>query len=171
MKRLTLMRHANAKWKDREVADFERPLNRRGNSEAEAMGRRLAELDLVPDLILTSAATRTRQTADIVAKQLKIAARQVHSDESLYLAKAKDILLAIHATGPKVPHLLVVGHNPGISKLADQLGAKYDEEELPTGALCSLTFDTRSWAAFDKHTLRDSLYEAPPASLFSALGF
>jgi phosphohistidine phosphatase len=163
------MRHANAKWKDREVADFERPLNRRGNSEAEAMGRRLAELDLIPDLILTSAATRTRQTADIVAKQLKIGARHVRSDEALYLAKAKDILLVIHGTGPKVPHLLVVGHNPGISKLADQLGAKFDEEELPTGALCSFTFDTRTWSSVARDLMRDSLYEAPPAGLFSSL--
>jgi phosphohistidine phosphatase len=171
VKRLTLMRHANAKWKDREVADFERPLNRRGNSEAEAMGRRLAELNLIPDLILTSAATRTRQTADIVAKELKVSVRHVRSDESLYLAKAKDILAAIHGTGPRVPHLLVVGHNPGISKLADQLGATYDDEEFPTGALCSLTIDTRSWSSVAKDLLRESIYEAPPAGLFSALGF
>ena len=46
MKRLTLMRHADAQWKDPEVADFARPLNRRGHSEAEAMARRLIELKL-----------------------------------------------------------------------------------------------------------------------------
>lgn len=42
MKRLTLMRHGDAQWKDPEVADFARSLNRRGGSEAEATGRRLA---------------------------------------------------------------------------------------------------------------------------------
>jgi phosphohistidine phosphatase len=113
VKRLTLMRHGNAKWKDPEVADFERPLNRRGVGEGEAMARRLAELALVPTLILASPATRTKQTADIVARELGLSSRHVRTDETLYLARAEDILKVIQATGPRVPHLMIVGHNPG----------------------------------------------------------
>jgi phosphohistidine phosphatase len=63
VKRLTLMRHGDAQWKDPEVADFARPLNRRGNNEAEAIARRLSELQLIPDLIITSPARRAAQTA------------------------------------------------------------------------------------------------------------
>ena len=46
MKRLTLMRHADARWKDAGISDLERPLNRRGTTAAEAMARRLLELEL-----------------------------------------------------------------------------------------------------------------------------
>src|SRR5690242_2465976 len=101
------MRHGNAKWKDPEVADFERPLNRRGVGESEAMARRLAELTLVPTLIIASPATRAKQTADIVARELGVSARQVRTEEALYLARSEDILKVVQATGPRVPHLMI----------------------------------------------------------------
>ena len=169
MKRLTLMRHGNAKWKDASVADFERPLNRRGIGETEAMARRLIELTFIPTLIITSPSTRTKQTADIVARELGLTSRQVRTDELLYLARAEDILKVIQGTGPRVPHLLIVGHNPGISKAGTDLGAKYEGEDMETGAICSLTFDARSWVAIDKSCLRESTSEAPPARLLSSL--
>jgi len=169
VKRLTLMRHGNAKWKDPEVADFERPLNRRGVGECEAMARRLAELAFVPTLIITSPATRTKQTADIVARELGVAARHVRTDEALYLARAEDILKVIQGTGPRVPHLMIVGHNPGVSKAATDLGAKYEGEDMETGAIVSLTFDVRAWSAVAKAAVRECVSEAPPARLLSSL--
>src|SRR5207248_280159 len=63
MKRLTLMRHADARWNDPALPDLERPLNRRGAAAAEAMARRLLELELVPDLLLASPARRTGPAA------------------------------------------------------------------------------------------------------------
>ncbi|MBV9912339.1 MAG: histidine phosphatase family protein, partial [Sinobacteraceae bacterium] len=92
MKRLTLMRHADAQWRDPNITDFDRPLNRRGSAEAEAMSRRLGELGLVPAVLLTSTARRAQQTAEIVARQLGMATRLVHCEESLYLAAAPEIL-------------------------------------------------------------------------------
>jgi phosphohistidine phosphatase len=169
VKRLTLMRHGNAKWKDPEVADFERPLNRRGMGEAEAMARRLIELTLVPTLIITSPATRTKQTADIVARELGLPSRHVRTDESLYLARADEILKVIRATGPRVPHLMIIGHNPGISKAGTDLGAQYEGEDMETAAICSLTFDARTWGTVAKSSLRDRLSEGPPARLLSSL--
>ena len=88
MKRLTLMRHAEARWKDADLSDLERPLNRRGNAAAESMARRLLELQLVPDLLLVSPARRTRQTAEILARELSIPARRVLHEDALYLASA-----------------------------------------------------------------------------------
>lgn len=67
LKRLTLMRHADARWQDAGLSDLERPLNRRGTAAAEAMARRLLELALVPELLLVSPARRTQQTGEIVA--------------------------------------------------------------------------------------------------------
>ncbi len=169
MKRLTLMRHGNAKWKDPEVADFERPLNRRGMGEAEAMGRRLMELTLVPTLIIASPAVRARQTAEIVARELGVSSRHVRTDEALYLARADDIVRVIQATGPRVPHLLIVGHNPGISRVAQDLGVPYDGEEMDTGAICSMTFDSRGWSSVVAAALREIMSESPPMGLLSSL--
>ncbi len=102
MKRLTLMRHANAEWKDPQISDFDRPLNRRGQSEAEAMGRRLLELQLTPAILLASSARRAEQTAEIVARELGVGARNRRSEEPLYLTQAEDILRVVQTTGPRL---------------------------------------------------------------------
>ncbi|HEY8507157.1 MAG TPA: histidine phosphatase family protein, partial [Steroidobacteraceae bacterium] len=86
MKRLTLVRHGNADWKDSSVADFDRTLNRRGTGESEAIARRLLEQDLMPDLLVASAARRTTQTAEVLAREFGMSTRRVHRDEQLYLA-------------------------------------------------------------------------------------
>ena len=166
MKRLTLMRHANAQWKDPQISDFDRPLNRRGTSEAEAMSRRLIELKLIPTIVLTSSARRAQQTADIVAQELGLPPRNTHTDEGLYLATAADILRVIRTTGPRIPHLMIVGHNPGITELANLL-APNARIDLATAAMCSLTFDARTWADVKPGNLRDTQSEAPPARLFA----
>jgi len=166
VKRLTLMRHANAQWKDPQISDFDRPLNRRGISEAEAMSRRLIELKLIPTIVLASSARRAQQTADIVARELGVAPRKLRTDESLYLAAAEDILRVIQTTGPRIPHLMIVGHNPGISELANLL-APTAHVELATAAMCSLSFDSRSWSDVKAGNLREVHSESPPVRLFA----
>jgi phosphohistidine phosphatase len=167
VKRLTLMRHGDAQWKDPEVEDFVRPLNRRGSSESEAMGRRLIELALVPDCIMASPARRAQQTAEIVARELGLATRSIHFEEALYLAGAPEILRLARAFGPRVPHLMIVGHNPGISELASLLAPMADVGGLATAALCTITFDTDQWSAVGPRLARDVFNEAPPSRLFS----
>jgi phosphohistidine phosphatase len=167
VKRLTLMRHGDAQWKDPEVADFARPLNRRGSSEAEAMGRRLAELALIPDLIIASPARRAQQTAEILARELAVPPRSIHFEEALYLAGAQEILRLARTVGPRVPHLMIVGHNPGISELAQLLAPSADVGGLATAAICTITFDTGQWSGVGPSVARDVVNEAPPARLFS----
>ncbi|MDB6089785.1 MAG: hypothetical protein JWN85_2569 [Gammaproteobacteria bacterium] len=169
MKRLTLMRHGDAQWKDPEVTDFARPLNRRGSAEAEAMARRLAELTLIPDLLIASPARRTQQTAEIVARELALGPRNIRYEEALYLGGARDILKLVHAIGPRVPHLMIIGHNPGISELAHLLAPGGEIGGLATAAICTITVDTDQWSAAAPSFVRDVLNETPPSRLFGNL--
>jgi phosphohistidine phosphatase len=125
------------------------------------------ELKLIPTLLLASSARRAQQTADIVARELGVAARNARSEESLYLAPAADILRLVHTTGPRIPHLMIVGHNPGISEVANLFAPALITEDLATAAVCTLTFDSRTWAAVEASNLRDSLSESPPTRLFA----
>jgi phosphohistidine phosphatase len=165
--RLTLIRHANAEWKDASIEDFERPLNKRGSSEAEGIGKVLMEADLVPELLLVSTAKRTQQTAEIVSRMLGLPARRVKLLEPLYLARAEVLLTFAQGTGPKVQHLAMVGHNPGISELARDLAPK-DEvlSELSTGSAYTLTFTATSWSNLEGPASRAVRYD-PPAKLFN----
>jgi phosphohistidine phosphatase len=163
--RLTLIRHANAEWKDASIADFDRPLNKRGLGEADALGKILLENELVPELMLMSTARRTQQTAEILAKVLSLPARRVKPVEPLYLARNEVILTLAQTTGPNVKHLAIVGHNPGISELAGSLaGEGAAITELSTGAACTLTFNARSWAQIASPAER-AVQHTPPAKL------
>jgi phosphohistidine phosphatase len=165
MKRLTLIRHANADWKDANVPDIDRPLNKRGLSEADAIGKQLLEHELIPDLLLASPARRTQQTAEIIGRKLDLPQRRVKAQEGLYLATLDDILALVHATGPKVQHLAIVGHNPGLSEVAKYLAPGVITGDLTTGAACTLTFAARSWPGIHPPAARAEEIH-PPSKLF-----
>jgi phosphohistidine phosphatase len=169
LKRLTLVRHANADWKDSQVADFDRPLNRRGMAEAEATAKRLFEQQLTPDLVVTSPSRRTQQTADIIAREHGFGSRRVKRDEHMYLATAEDILKVIRNTGPKVEHLAVVGHNPGLSELMKLMAPDVGVAELATGACCTMTLNVTMWNSVALGGGRDAKYEAPPSGILGSL--
>jgi phosphohistidine phosphatase len=167
VKRLTLVRHANAQWKDPQLADFDRPLSRRGQLEAEAMGRRFVELHLAPTIVLTSPARRARHTAAIMVREVGLPPRNLRTEESLYLAPSEEILRIIHSTGPRIPHLMILGHNPGITEVSQLLAPLSQIREMTTAGMCSLSFDVRTWADVSADKLRDTLSEAPPARMFA----
>jgi phosphohistidine phosphatase len=159
-KRLSLIRHANADH-DADVRDFERPLSRKGQAEAMEMARRFQERGLVPDLILTSAATRTRETADTFAKVLGVPARLLQAEDSLYLAEGDQILAAIRAIGPRVGHLMVIGHNPGISAAAISLAPEAITNDLPTCGTLTMNVSCATWNLIDRRCVRESERDSP----------
>lgn len=162
MKRLTLVRHANAEWKDADLADFERPLNKRGIAEATAMGRRVRSEKLVPDLLLTSSAARALQTAECFAKELRLSDHLLKQEERLYLARPGDILTVVRETGSRIEHLMLVGHNPGISQLVRQLAGDPDRADLATASLCSMEFGADQWDTVNGSVLITVRNESPP---------
>jgi phosphohistidine phosphatase len=164
-KRLTLIRHANAE-QDSDVRDFERPLSRKGLSEANEMAKRFLERGLAPDLILTSAAVRTRETAETFAKVLGVAARLLQSDDSLYLAEGDHILKVIRGVGPRVGHLMVIGHNPGISAAAIALAPETVTADLPTCGALTMSVSCKTWNLIDRRCVRESEREVPSRKFF-----
>jgi phosphohistidine phosphatase len=164
LKRLTLIRHANAE-QDADVRDFERPLSRKGRNEAEEMAKRSLEREFVPDLILTSAAVRTRETADVFARILGVPARLLQAEDSLYLADGEHILNAIRGTGPRVTHLMVICHNPGISAAAISLAPEVITADLPTCGTLTMQFSC-AWAQIDRRAAKSPEKDAPKSSFF-----
>ncbi|MER8371853.1 histidine phosphatase family protein [Mesorhizobium sp. M1406] len=148
MKQLLLLRHAKSSWDDPALDDFDRPLTDRGLKAAHLMGRELAARDWLPELALVSPALRARDTWRLVAAELPAHA-QVALPDALYDASAADILSQIHQVDPSGGSLLVIGHNPGLEDLANQLAGprseakarKKLEEKFPTAALARFVFE------------------------------
>lgn len=145
MRRLTLVRHAKSDWKNSDLKDFDRPLNRRGMRQAPQVARQLAAQQVRVDLMVTSPAVRALETARIFARALDYPLRRLKQDERLYLAKPKDILEVVRGVGSRVRHLMLFGHNPGLSEFAQALVRDSDLDELPTSAVYSVELDIRSW--------------------------
>lgn len=154
---LWLLRHAEAQVEaaagDPSGGDHARALTRRGVAEATRAAARCAELGWQPELLLASSATRTRQTAEIVARCLGLAAGKIVVLDELYLADPDDIRRAAAQAGPRITRLMIVAHNPGISTFARQLA--------PDAALPG--FDTAGMARFELH-LEDWSQLAPGAA-------
>jgi phosphohistidine phosphatase len=143
MKRLLLMRHAKSSWKDSELPDHERPLKKKGQKDAEQMGKMLKSKDLTPDLILTSSAARASQTAEIVAEASKAGKKHVVVLDALYMAEPQNILDAIREHGKDQKTVMVIGHNPGMEAFLQI--ANGGVESLPTAAIAYVGVQVDKW--------------------------
>lgn len=147
--RLSLVRHAQAEnaWADQ--SDWDRELEPRGRRDAMEMGRRLAQQGAPPQRILASPAARTLQTARILADELGLEEGSIQPHEGLYLASAQRMLDITRTLGEEARHLMIVGHNPGISEFACQLCSEQGIDDLPTCAVCMLHFELRRWSELE----------------------
>ena len=149
MRRLTLIRHAKTEPARSEQEDWDRVLEPRGQRDAPEMARRLKRRKLKPDLILTSPAVRALTTASIMARELGVAAGKVIQDERLYLASPKAMLKVVHELGGGADHLMIFGHNPGITEFADQLSGERSIDNMPTCAVYTIEFAIDHWSELD----------------------
>jgi phosphohistidine phosphatase len=144
-RRLTLLRHGKAQSIDSCVEDFERALTRRGSIEAQEMAARIVHRDLIPDLILVSPAERTWATAEIIANACELDAKQVQCARELYLATPETTWRLITRRDSSLRHIMICGHNPGLSQLASRLGPKPLLRELPTAGIASAVWHNAHW--------------------------
>ena len=145
MKRVFFFRHAKSSWGNAALNDHERPLNRRGESDAPEMGARLAVKGMTPDRIVSSSALRARSTASLVARALGLVEEAVQIDSRLYLASLSEMLEVIHEQPDDLNSIMLFAHNPGMTFAANRLGG-YDIDNLPTCGVFGLQFETEMWA-------------------------
>jgi phosphohistidine phosphatase len=161
VRRLTLVRHAKSDWSLPGQPDWDRPLNRRGQRDAPEMARRLRSRRLKPDLVLTSPAVRAVTTATIIARELKVDAGRIAPDERLYLASPAQMLAVVRELGGSALHVMLYGHNPGITEFANRLSAGEQIDNLPTCGVFTATFDIANWDALDWGLGEDGTFDYP----------
>lgn len=143
MKTLLILRHAKSSWKDESLPDHDRPLNKRGKEEAPRMGRLIRELDLIPDLIISSTARRAQTTAKLVAEEAGYDG-EIILLRDLYAAAPEAYLEALETVGDKFQRVMVVGHNPGLEELVEALTGEY--QPMPTAALAQVSLPIEGWS-------------------------
>ena len=143
MLRLSLLRHGRAQWPAGRYRDYDRPLDSIGLQQADKAARQLAASANPPSRIVCSSALRTAQTAAAVSAALAGRGVALFEDRRFYMASLSQLLQLIGELGDEATHLLVVGHNPGLSELA--LHYQLTHGGLDTGQLCGADLPLANW--------------------------
>jgi phosphohistidine phosphatase len=144
MKTLTIFRHAKSSWNHPELSDHERPLNERGKRDAPVMGDRLKAAGIHPSLILSSSAERASNTARTVAKQIAYPIEFLQREPGLYHASVNKLLDIIAVQDEGFNSIMIVGHNPGLTDLANEFIPGLTSN-IPTAGFVSIKIDTDDW--------------------------
>jgi phosphohistidine phosphatase len=142
MKTLLLLRHAKSSWKQPELNDHDRPLNKRGKREAPKVGQYIKENDLVPELILCSTARRARDTAQAVIDEIGYEG-DIELLSDLYLSDLACYLDVLKRLPDDINRVLVVGHNPDLDALLTLLTDV--SQHLSTAALVQIDLPITNW--------------------------
>ncbi len=149
MKRtLVMIRHAKSSWGNPLQADFERPLNDRGNNDAPVMGSRLKSLGIIPDLIVCSTAKRTTQTAKHIAAATGYDFNKVKWEEKLYHCIPSVFDELICEVGAEIKTVFIIAHNPGITEFVNQLSHDFSTGNMPTCGIVACRFEADGWDSF-----------------------
>lgn len=162
--RLTLLRHGKAEPADAYPEDYERPLAHRGCIEAQEIAARLMKRNLVPDLILVSPAERAWATAEIIAATCELDAKQVQCARELYLASPERTWQLLAHRSASLGHIMICGHNPGLSAVASRFGPKPQRRELPTAGIATAVWYHAEWATLQPETA-DACEEDDPEDM------
>jgi phosphohistidine phosphatase len=155
MKTVLLLRHAKSDWGDPALADFDRPLAKRGLKDAPRMGKVLQDIDSVPDRIIASPAKRAKQTAELAAKACGYH-KSITWAPSFYGGDSEDLIEALKQLPDTIERAMLVGHNPTMEETASALllnsEASLDDEyaiRMPTASLMCLDLQIMDWATLE----------------------
>ncbi|MCK5555804.1 MAG: histidine phosphatase family protein [Alphaproteobacteria bacterium] len=168
MKTLYLLRHAHTLHAAPPgLSDHERMLSPRGLVEARKIGMFMLEHGMNPDFVLTSSAVRTIQTAQMILDTLfheTDCTVTNRSERGLYQASAREILNEIQKTDDNIDRLMLVGHNPSVSELAealDKTGNPLQFENFAPGTLAVFKAKYRNWKDFSPDSAFVEMFFAP----------
>lgn len=148
-KNLYLVRHAEATELGAGQKDIDRALTPTGYQDAPRIGRYLYLHECYPDLIISSDAIRAQTTAMLLAEQLKFERHKIQYTEEIYKASVRSLLGIINQQRDTYTQVIIVGHNPVLTYLAEYLTKKEIGSVVPCGVV-HLACKAESWMEFSE---------------------
>lgn len=150
--KLLLMRHAKSSWEDTDLPDEARPLNARGRAAAAVMASWIKDRGDIPDVVITSSATRSRETWEQIAKALGKTKAKVIVAKNLYSSGPSEMLSTLQDVPKSAKTVLMIGHQPVVSSFARKLAngstpasCARAYKKFPTGAIAVIEPHAKSW--------------------------
>lgn len=145
MRTLYLVRHAKSSWGNPGLRDFDRPLNERGFQDAPKMAQLLASQGVQPDLLVTSPAKRAITTAKFFAEILGVAEEALIKEPNIYEAHPNEVLRIISNLPEDAKTVLIFGHNPTFTEVANVFIENDFIENVPTCGVVKISSDAPTW--------------------------
>ena len=145
MKQLTVVRHAKSSWNYPDLADHDRPLNKRGERDAPAMGDRLAARGYRPQLVISSSANRALTTAMAIADAVGYPPDKIVVEERIYGIDVSRLIGLVQEVADTVDKVMVFGHNPTMTQMVGHLSSE-SLDNLPTCGVAQFVFGFDTWA-------------------------
>lgn len=145
--RLYLLRHAHAGFAETGQRDFDRRLDDKGEREARFMAETMAREGWTPEVLVSSSATRCRQTSAAVLERLGDGTA-AEIDGTLYEGSLQTYLGIVNAR--REQSMMLVGHNPVIEEMFWQLAGEAAARDhlhsfYPTAGLAVLDRAENGW--------------------------
>jgi phosphohistidine phosphatase len=147
VKDVCFVRHAKSSWDQPGVDDYNRSLDSRGLRDAPMMAKKMHEMNLVPDLIITSGAKRARLTADFFRKEFDLSPEKFIVNYKLYEATAEDIYSVIASAPETARFIYIFGHNPTLTWVANSISGVHIDN-VPTTGVVHVQTMVSSWKKF-----------------------
>jgi phosphohistidine phosphatase len=144
LRNICFVRHAKSSWVHPQLEDIERPLSKRGERDAPYMASKMVELQITPDLIITSPAIRARTTARIFADAANLDSSRFIVNDMLYGADVTGIVKMVQEVDDSINSVFVFGHNPTMTIVANCF-AGVDIDNVPTCGVLQAKTMVSSW--------------------------
>ncbi|MEQ8240323.1 MAG: histidine phosphatase family protein [Cyclobacteriaceae bacterium] len=157
MKTLYIIRHAKSSWSF-DLDDHDRPLGFRGRKDVMTMGKYLSHNTSIPDIIISSTASRALNTALFIADDWGYPESEIQVDKNLYHASAPQIISILK--NQQEDCVAIFGHNPGLTELANRFVKDYISN-VPTGACLGIEFNMDNWSEIENAGAQQIFFHTP----------
>lgn len=160
MKELYIVRHGKSSWNIDNISDIDRSLKERGVVDGYTMAERLKNKSIIPDKIISSPATRALHSAMIFTRTFNISLENLVINKDIYHAEYRSMINIIRNTDDEIKSLMIFGHNPTFTDLANYfVDNKIDN--LPTTGIVGIKFKTEKWNEIEKSDIMDWFFDYP----------
>ncbi len=137
---LYIVRHAKSVDETAGVIDFDRGLEEKGVNNSKAVGSLMKRKFLSLDFVLCSPSKRTYETARIISEAAGFPVKDIRLDSSIYRCTFETYYGIVSNLNDSLKSVMVVGHNPATTQLANRLQKKEQISDVPTGGIVAIQF-------------------------------
>ena len=143
MKTIILFRHGKSDWNVHFENDHDRPINKRGINAAKKMGKYLADIKEIPELLISSTAHRTRETIELAAQSGNWKSECIF-EPRIYGGSPNVLIEIIKNIDEKFNYVCLIGHEPNFSSfISKSCNEKF--HRFPTASMAKIVYNKDKW--------------------------